>query len=207
MLSKTEQVWRHLIDGAHYGQRRWSSVSSLASELGLPNSTTHQALEEPRGIGILEIRGAGGLRVLDPGRLLMLWAGRRRLDRDVRDRLIVPTDARTVEASLDPGHVTLGGFGAVVERLGYNNIADYSTVLVYVEEPASKWMPTLEDRGAMTEVVVLEPDPLLRRYGRTTTLGQAWVDLFRTPGWQASRFVFDLVPELLNEDNGVLLHH
>ena len=207
MLSKTEQVWRHLIDGAHHGRRRWSSVSSLASELGLPSSTTHQALEEPRDIDILEIRGAGGLRVLDPGRLLILWAGRRRLERDVRDRIIVPTDARTVEASLNPGNVTLGGFGAVVEQLGYNNIADYSTVMVYAKQPVSVWMPAFEDRGTMTEVVVLEPDPLLRRYGCTTTLGQAWVDLFRTQGWQASRFVFDLIPELLNQDNGVVLHH
>jgi hypothetical protein len=206
MLSKTEEVWRHLIDGAHHGQRRWSSVSALASELGLPSSTTHQDLEEPRGIGILEIRGAGGLRVLDPGRLLILWAGRRRLDRDVRDRIIVPAAARTVKASLDPGNVTLGGFGAVVERLGYNNIADYSTVMVYAEQPASQWMPAFDDSAGMTEVVVLKPDPLLRRYGRTITLGQAWVDLFRAPGWQASRFVFGLILELLNEDNDVVLH-
>jgi hypothetical protein len=37
-------------------------------------------------------------------------------------------------------------------------------------------------------------------------LGQAWVDLFRAPGWQASRFVFGLILELLNEDNDVVLH-
>ncbi len=207
MLSKTGQVWRHLIDGAHLGQRRWSSVSALASELGLPSSTTSQALEEPRSIDILEIKGAGGLRLLDPGRLLILWAGRRRLGRDVRERIILPADARTVEASLNPDHVTLGGFGAVVERLGYNNIADYSTVMVYAKQPASVWVPRIDDLGTITEVVVLEPDPLLRRYGRTTTLGQSWVDLFCTPGWQASRFVFDLVPELLNPNSDVVLHH
>ena len=43
-----------------------------------------------------------------------------------------------------------------------------------------------------TEVIVLDPDPLLARYGRTTPLAQAWVDLFCLPGWQAARFVHEM---------------
>jgi hypothetical protein len=202
MFTKTEKIWRHLIDGAHHGQRRWDSVSALAVELDLPISTTHQALEEPRSIDILEIRGGGGVRVLDPSRLLMLWAARRRLDRDITQRFVVPTDARTVEAALDDTSVVLGGFGAVVARLGQNNIADYSTVLAYGDSPS---LPDFEDTGRSCEIIVLKPDSLLRQYGTTTPLGQAWVDLFRLPGWQAGRFVYELIPKLLTEDSDALL--
>jgi DNA-binding transcriptional regulator YhcF (GntR family) len=203
MFTKTEQVWRHIIDGAHHGRRRWDSVSSLAAELGVPVSTTHQALEEPRLIDILRISGGGGLRVVDPGRLLMLWAARRRLDRDMEESIVVPVDAQTAETAFEQRGVVLGGFSAIVARMGFNNIADYSSVLVY-GDPVT---PRFEDNGRASEIVFLKPDPLLRRYGNVTTLGQAWVDLFRTPGWQAGRFVYDLIPQLLTEDNGVLLQH
>ncbi len=200
MLTKTEIVWRHLIDGAHHGQRRWPSVSQLAGDLGLSISTTHQALEEPRSMDAVRVAGSGDVRVLDPGRLLILWAGRRRLLSDVRQTVFVPVDARSVEASLDPNEVTLGGFGAITTHLG-NAIADYSTVLVYGEAR----LPRFVDNGHSTEVVCLEPDPILARYGRTTTLGQSWVDLFRTPGWQASRFVYELMPTLLTEVSDAVL--
>ena len=102
---------------------------------------------------------------------------------------------RTVEAARNPEHVTLGRFGAAVESLGYNNIADYSTVLVYAKQPASVRVPRIDDRGTMDEVVVvvLEPDPLLHRYGRTTTQGQSWENwgsralwrCVKSSGWQA----------------------
>lgn len=203
MLSKTEQVWRHLIDGAHYGCRRWETVSGLAADLDMPVSTTHQALDEPRSIDVLRVSGSGGIRVLDPGRLLVLWAAKRHLERDVVDRRIVPIDAPSVEAALDPAKVVLGGFGAVTARLECNNIAAYSTVLAYGEPGA---IPQFDDNGGASEVVLLQPDPLLRRYGSTTTLAHAWVDLFRTPGWQASRFVYDLVPTVLTDDSDAVLH-
>lgn len=201
MFTKTEQVWRHLVDGAHHGRRRWPSVSGLADEIGIPVSTVHQALNEPRSIGAVETLGAGGARVLDPGRLLVLWAARRRLDRDVDRRFLVPCGAARVEASITNPDAVLGGCGAVVARLGANSVAAYSQVLVY-GEPG---LPDLADEGEACEVIVARPDGLLARYGRTTTLGQAWVDLFRLPGWQAARFVYDLVPDLLAEVPCVLL--
>jgi hypothetical protein len=54
---------------------------------------------------------------------------------------------------------------------------------------------------------VLEPDPLLARYGRVTPLTQAWVDLFNLPGWQAARFVHHLLPRVVSDaavDTGLL---
>ena len=50
-----------------------------------------------------------------------------------------------------------------------------------------------------TEVIVLEPDPRLARYGRVTPIGQGWVDLFNLGGWQADRFVHHLIGELVHD--------
>lgn len=205
MLTKTEQVWRHLLVGAIEGsQRRWHSVTALAAELGLGVSTVHRALLYPAEIGVLAVRGSGGLRVLDPGRLLMALAGRRRLSADIAARFVVDAPAPEVERAITSSVAILGGFGAAVARVGGNTIADYETVLVY-GDPRLRRLPATTGGTHQTEVVLLEPDPLMSRYGRTTPLAQAWVDLFNLPGWQAARFVHHLVPRLVTDVSTGLL--
>jgi hypothetical protein len=201
VLSKTEQVWRHLTSAAiEQGQRRWASLSALSGEMDMAVSTVHRALSHPADIGAVDVRPGGGVRVVDPGRLLMVWAGQRKLRRDVVDRVQVPASAPVVERSIRSRTAVLGGFGAVVAHIGGNTIADYETVLVYGEPRIST-----RRRGAdpepdrVTEIVVLDPDPLLGRYGRLTPLTQAWVDLFNLPGWQAARFVHHLLPRLVTD--------
>lgn len=200
MLSVTEQVWRHLCVSAHdHGRRRWPSVSALARELDMQISTVHRAIERPAEIQAVKTPASGGLVVLDPARLLMLWAGRRRPTRDLLERFTLPTAATDVERAVANPSAILGGFAAASAALGGNTIADYSTVLVYGDPrlPDLPAAPDHEEPGfEPTEVWVLEPDPRLSRYGRTTPLAQAWVDLFNLPGWQAARFVHYLLPKV-----------
>jgi hypothetical protein len=183
-------------------------VTALAGELAMGVSTVHRALSHPAEIGAVDVLGGGGVRVLDPGRLLVVWAAQRRLGRDVIDRLQVPGSAPVVERSIGNGDAVLGGFGAVVAALGGNTIADYETVLVYGDPRLTRRRRITDpDPGRVTDVVVLEPDPLLARYGRVTPLTQAWVDLFNLPGWQAARFVHNLLPRLITDaavDTGLL---
>jgi hypothetical protein len=201
MLSKTEQVWRHLVTGAiEQGRRRWPSVTALAGELEMGVSTVHRALSHPVEIGAVDVLPGGGVRVVDPGRVLVLWAGQRRLRRDIIDRVQVPGSAPVVERSIRNRAAVLGGFGAVVAHIGGNTIADYETVLVYGEPRLTRRRPVTDpDPSRVTEIVVLEPDPLLARYGRVAPLTQAWVDLFNLPGWQAARFVHHLLPRLVTD--------
>lgn len=198
MLTVTEQVWRHLCVSAHdHDRRRWPSVSALARELNMQISTVHRALERPAEIQVVKTLPGGGLVVLDPARLLMLWAGRRRPTRDLLDRFTVPVTATDVELAVTNPSAILGGFAAVAAALGGNTIADYSTVLVY-GDPQLPDLPAAADHEwpgfEPAEIWILEPDPLLHRYGRTTPLAQAWADLFNIPGWQAARFVHHLMP-------------
>lgn len=140
------------------------------------------------------------MRVIDPGRLLVLWAGHRRLHADIVDRVEVAASALLVERSITNPEAVLGGFGAVVARLGGNTIADYDTVIVYGDPHIAVHRRADDPRpGRACEVIVVEPDPLLAGYGPVTPLTQAWVDLFNLPGWQAARFVHHLLPTLVSD--------
>jgi hypothetical protein len=172
---------------------------AVANELGVGVSTVHRALSLPVEIGAVHVRAGGGVRVVDPGRLLMLWAGHRRLHADIVDRYRVAGSAQLTERSITNPSAVLGGFGAVVAHLGGNTIAEYETVIVYGEPQIVQRRVTDPEPGRVTDVIVLAPDPLLPGYGPVTPFTQAWVDLFNLPGWQAARFVHHLVPRLISD--------
>jgi hypothetical protein len=196
MITKSEAVWRHLLVRAFEGERRLPSITDLSSQLELGVSTVHKALQRPVAIGAVRVRGSGGIRVLDPWRLLMMWAGRRDLSHDVLAVYRTPMSAPDAERVLAEKPLVLGGFGAVVGHLQGNRIADYDQVLCYGSPddlPAR-----LKGQQGDVVITVLEPDPLLARYGRLTPLPQAYVDLFNTPGWPAERFVHALSVEVFS---------
>jgi hypothetical protein len=195
VLTKTEIVWRHLLVGALDEERRRSSISQLSLELGLAASTIHKALERPRSIGV--IRGsASGLRVLDPKRLLLLWAATRDLAGDVVYATRVRKSAAEIEDRLPPSAIPTA-FTAFVRHEGRNVVADYDQVVVYGSGPElRRRFPPVRGEA---NLLVLELDPLLPRYGSVAPRCQAFVDLFNLPGWQAQRFLGALQQELLSD--------
>lgn len=124
---------------------------------------------------------------------------------NIVDRFRVGVPAVEVERQATSPDVILGGFGAVVAHLeAVNRIADYDTVLFY-GDPGLPDLPT-SSAGEGTEVLVAEPDRLLRRYGRVTPFCQAYADLFSLPGWQAARFVEELnLRRVADRDEPLLL--
>jgi hypothetical protein len=193
MLSKTEIVWRHLLIGALDEERRRTSITALSHELGLATTTIHGALERPRSIGAV-LGNANGLRIVDPKRLLHLWAGTRDLARDIVYSTHVTTSAAGIEARL-PLSAIPTAFTAYVRHEGRNVVADYDQVVVY-GYPTDLRRRFSAARG-QANLIVLELDPLLPRYGAIAPRCQVYVDLFNLPGWQAQRFLEALERRLL----------
>ena len=196
MISRTEMVWRHLLVAAQDLGIRRSSLTQLSVELELPVSTIHKALERPRAIGA--VRGsASGLRVLDPKRLQLMWAAQRDLNRDIVYSTRVPMTVREIEARL-PVSAIPTAYTAHVLHEGRNLVADYEQVVVYADANEVKRRFRLRRRG-QANLLVLEPDPLLSRYGRIAPRCQVYADLFNLPTWQAQRFLEALDRELLRD--------
>ncbi len=195
MISRTEMVWRHLLVAAlDLGIRR-SSLTQLGAELNLPVSTIHKALERPRAIGA--VRGsASGLRVLDPRRLQLLWAAQRDLKRDIVYATRVALTVSEIEARLQVSVIPTA-YTAFVLHEGRNVVADYEQVVVYGD--GNEVRRRFPRRRGPANLLILEPDPLLSRYGRVAPRCQVYADLFNLPTWQAQRFLEALDRELLRD--------
>jgi hypothetical protein len=195
MLSRTEMVWRHLLVGAFDQGIRRNSLTQLSGDLNLPVSTIHKALERPRAIGA--VRGsASGLRVLDPKRLLLLWAALRDLNGDIVYATKVPMAVNEIEGRL-PTSAIPTAYTAFVQHEGRNLVADYEQVLVYAG--VSEVKRRFPSRGGEANLLVLEPDPLLSLYGKVAPRCQVYVDLFNLPTWQAQRFLEAMDRKLLRD--------
>ena len=195
MISRTEMVWRHLLVAAQDLGIRRSSLTQLSVELELPVSTIHKALERPRAIGA--VRGsASGLRVLDPKRLQLVWAAQRDLNRDIVYSTRVPMSVSEIEARL-PVSAIPTAYTALVLHEGRNLVADYEQVVVYAG--ANEVRRRFPHGRGQANLLVLEPDPLLSRYGRIAPRCQVYADLFNLPTWQAQRFLEALDRELLRD--------
>jgi|SRR5919204_6732592 hypothetical protein len=195
MTTKTEVVWRHLLVLAWDKNQRRSSLSQMSRELELPASTVHQALERPRSIGAVRAN-ASGIRVLDPRRLQLLWAARRDLERDIIYSTRVALRVREIEARL-PASAIPTAYTAFVRHEGVNLVADYEQVVVYGSLAEMRRRFPL--RRGEPNLLVLEPDPLLRRYGSVAPRCQVYADLFNLPTWQAQRFLDALDRQLLSD--------
>jgi hypothetical protein len=196
MISRTEMVWRHLLVMAFDEDRRRTSLTELSQQLALPVSTIHKALARPREIGA--VRGtASGLRILDPKRLLVLWAARRSLTKDVTYQTHVESQIPEIEDHL-PETAIPTAYTAFVNRIGRNTVADYDQVIIYGDpaEAARVFPP----RRGYPNLVVLDPDPLLPNYGRHAPMPQVYADLFNLPTWQAQRFLEALNRQLVLTD-------
>jgi hypothetical protein len=186
-------VWRHLLVAAFDLGIRRSSLTQLSVELDLPVSTIHKALERPRAIGA--VRGnANGLRVLDPKRLQLMWAALRDLNKDIVYATRVPMAVSEIESRL-PDSVIPTAYTAFVFHEGRNLVADYEQVVAYGD--GNEVRRRFPRRGGHANVLILEPDPLLSRYGRVAPRCQVYSDLFNLPTWQAQRFLETLDRELL----------
>lgn len=186
MISRVEAVWRHLLVAALDRGERRSSITRLGGELGFPVSTIHQALERPRSIGAIKA-GFDGVRVLDPKRLQVLWAARRDLSADVVYQTRVAMPVEDIEGRL-PLSAIPTAFTAYVRFQGRNVVADYDEVVVYgsAHEVRRRFPPK---RKGNANLIVLDPDPLLPRYGVVAPRCQIYTDLFNLPSWQAQRFL------------------
>jgi hypothetical protein len=143
------------------------------------------------------VRGsASGLRVLDPKRLQLMWAALRDLHRDLVYATRVSMSMTEIEARL-PVSAIPTAYTAFVQHERRNLVADYEQVVVYAD--GNQLRRLFPPRRGQANLLVLEPDPLLSRYGRVAPRCQVYADLFNLPTWQAQRFLEAFDRELLRD--------
>ncbi|MFH0870659.1 MAG: winged helix-turn-helix transcriptional regulator [archaeon] len=185
-MKKTEQVFREILYQALEHKKRIMTQAELSKELGFSLSTISLAVKKLERMNAISI-GRMSFKVIDPKKILYLWASERNLEKDIIYKARADMPVREIEKSM-PG-ITYAAYSAY--KLKFKEAAaDYSEVYVYCGEND---LPDIKKRfpesNGPPNIFVLKKDENMSRYSATGTLAQVFVDLWNLRQWYASDFL------------------
>lgn len=181
-----EQVYRELLYQAIEKRRLALTQLELSSSLKTSISVVNYALRPLERMGAISVMRRG-LRVVDVEKALYYWASVRNPQKDVAYATRVELPVTKIEKSM-PQDIVFAAYSAYKFAFNYDVPADYSEVYAYssdVEEVKRRFPPS----GNAPNLFVLKADRNLHRYGKTTTAGHTFADLWNLKEWYAKDFL------------------
>lgn len=193
-MTKKEVIWREILFQAIENKKTEFTQKELAQKYGFSLSTVFNALSVPRSINAIE--GKRGFRVRDVEKFLYLWATLRKLKKDIIYQTNVKKGVLGIEGEMPP-FVIFGAYSAFLKK--YKQApADYDKVYVYSKKNE---LIEIKNRFPSQEgyfnLIVLEADPWLEKFGKLTPDCQTFVDLWNLPEWYAKDFLNALENKIL----------
>lgn len=182
-MKKGELVYNEILYNYYELNNRKLTQVYLSRELEISLSTVHNALKPLKEMNVIRTNPMNFI-VLDPYKMLLFWATRRRLAGDIFYETRFEGSVSEIE-NLMPDEVIFAAFSAFKFR--FKDIpADYSEIYVYAEK---KWNKRFPERGGPPNVIFLNKERILEKYGKITTIAQTFVDLWNINTWYAQEFV------------------
>jgi len=184
-MLKNEFVYRELLFQAFENSVREFTQKALSVELGLSLSHVNHALKPLKRMGAIKIRPQG-LVLVNPKKVLLYWCSVRNVQKDIVYSTRVDASVREIEKSMPQGTVFTAYSGF---KFAFNETpSDYSVVYVYAGNIAEikKRFP---EKSEPFNLIVLQADSLLKKYGKKISLAQLFVDLWSLPEWFAKDYL------------------
>ena len=192
-MKKNEIIWREIL--TQFLDKKVVSFTQkkLASRFKFSLSTVFNALKPLRGLGAVEVRGRD-FRIIDFEKILMYWATRRQLEKEIIYQTFVNKNIHKIESEMPPQTI-FAAYSAW--RLRFPHLpADYDKVYVYTFNSRE-----IQDRfpfdSRPANLIVWQADSFLEDYGSNLPLAQLFVDFWNLPEWYAKDFL-DALREKLN---------
>lgn len=195
-MFKKEIIWRELLHQTLAKKKNKFQQKELAKKFGFSLSTINNALKIPRRLGAVKV--SGRFFVLEsPEKMLYLWGTFRNLEKDIVYKTYIEKSPKEIENLMPPG-VIYGAYSAFIKR--FNRApADYDKVYIYAADsilPELKKRFPVKTKKALPNLIVLRADKFLKQYGKITTIGQTFVDIWNLTDWYAQDFYKNFKEEL-----------
>lgn len=187
-MFKKEVIWREILFQAIEKKKNKFTQKELAAKFKFSLSTVFNALKIPRQVGGVEVKGRF-FTILSIEKLLSIWATHRNLKKEIIYKTKVDLPILKIEGEM-PKSIIYTAYSAF--RLKFNQApADYDKVYIYTKDlkEIKKRFPFKKGRE---NLIVLQLDKFLSKYGSIAPLGQIYVDLWNLKDWYAHDFLKEL---------------
>ena len=182
-MKKNELIFREILYQTIEKKNSVLTQAGLSRNLHISLGAINSAVNFFKKIGAVEIRPRN-FHTIDIKKILYHWASTRNIHKDIVFATRVELPVRDIE-KLMPDTIVFGAYSAYKFLL--NDVpADYSEVYVYGDEELKTRFPL---REGTPNLFVLKKDALMKKYGKTTTIAQTFVDLWNLKEWYAKEFI------------------
>lgn len=182
-MKKIEIIWREILESAP--KNPIFEQKKLAEKYGFSTSTVFAAVKPLRNIGAIDVTGRN-FRVINLEKILLFWATHRDLTHDLIYTTHVDTPVMEIEGLAD-NEIIYGCYSAARFLLKVAP-SEYDKVYLYASD-----LTTLKLRfpkiNHSPNIFVLQSDPYLYNFGKTTPPSQTFVDLWNLKDWYAADFI------------------
>ena len=167
----------------------------LSKKLKLSLSTVNNALTPLFALGALSKR-ARGFQIIDAKKILLYWASKRNLKKDILYSTRADAPVSDAEKSMPP-RIVYTAYSAYKFRFG-DVPADYSEIYVYSDD-ITEIKKRFPPRTGPPNLFVLRPDPRLFELAKENIapMSQVFADLWNVKEWYAKEFVQALKRRIL----------
>ncbi len=196
-MLKIEYIWRDLLTQAIEEKKNEFTLTDLSLKFKLSTSVVSHALFPLREMGMVKV-GKNKSHVIDTERLLMYWATRRNLKKEIIYQTYSSLPVLAREASMPHGVLPTAYSGYACYKK--DPPADYEHIYYYAErlDTIIKRFPQIKKKP---NIFILAMDPYLKIYLHTP-LAQIYVDLWNLHEWYAKEFSQEVF-EIINERIGL----
>lgn len=190
-MKNTEIVYREILYQAIEKKNRNLTQAGLSRNLKLSLSTINSSVKRLSNIGAVKIKQRS-FDVIDIKKALYFWASIRNFQKDIIYSTRIEKPVKEIE-KLMPNNAVFAGYSAY--KYKFKDVpADYSEVYIYADkEDIKKRFP--EYKG-VPNIFVLKKDNLIENYGKITTIGNTFVDLWNLNEWYSKEFIKSMEEKL-----------
>ena len=195
-MKKTEIIYREILFDAIESKRNRFTQLELSKKLNVSLSTVNNALKPLDKIGGISIEKRF-FSVRDTEKILIFWATKRNLEKDIIYQTNVNLPIQDIEKNL-PSKIIYTAYSAY--KFKFNDVpADYSEVIVYSNNP-DKIKARFPFKKGHANLVVLNQDKEMGRLAKNNIVpsAQIYVDLWNLGTWYAKEFFKALEQRILN---------
>jgi len=194
-MKKTEIIYREVLFDITENKRNRFTQLELSKKLNVSLSTVNNALKPLDKIGGISIEKRF-FSIRDLEKILIFWATKRNLDKDIIYKTNVNLPIQDIEKNL-PSKIIYTAYSAY--KFKFNDVpADYSEVIVYADdaEDIQKRFPLKKGHA---NLIVLKKDKEIDGLAKDNTApsAQVYVDLWNLRTWYAKEFLKALEQRIL----------
>ncbi|MCF7906865.1 helix-turn-helix domain-containing protein [Patescibacteria group bacterium] len=196
-MNKKEIIWREILYQSIEKKIEQFTQKELAQKFSVSLSTIFHALKAPRQLKIIEVTSRN-FRIKNKEKLLYLWSTYRNLKKDIVYQTRVENLPSSKIEALMPPQIIYGLYAAYNQHFS-DQPADYDKIYIYAfEKEVKKIKKRFPKKKGYPNLIVLKADDFLPSYGKITTWGQTFADLWNAEEWYAQDFLEALKSKINN---------